>query len=191
MLPALVLPELLPLGVSAPPVAELLPNRPKYEKTLWRQLGWLRSVLASKFGADSSLLVSPANTKLGCCVAALVPVALAPEEDLKSIHGTATCLPPASELEGVVAEMLELAPGVVVVAPGVVLVLLVAPPAPPVTEITANSSLPEAGLMIVSLIAPISLPEELVTWAPVNWLPRTACCPMRPVALKIRLDQPD
>jgi len=29
-----VLPELLPLGVSAPPIAELPPDRPKYEKTL-------------------------------------------------------------------------------------------------------------------------------------------------------------
>lgn len=131
------------------------------------------------------MLLSPAKTKLGCCVPAIVvPVAFAAEEGLKSNQGTATCLPPASELEGVVAEVLD-------VAPGVVPVLLVAPPAPPVTEITANSSLPEPGLMIVSLIAPISLPEELVTWAPVNWLPRTACCPMRPVALKFRLDQPD
>jgi hypothetical protein len=32
-------PVLLPPGVNAPPVAELLPDNPKYEKTLWRQLG--------------------------------------------------------------------------------------------------------------------------------------------------------
>jgi hypothetical protein len=41
LVPWLLLPELLPLlpGVSAPPVAELLPDKPKYEKMLCRQLG--------------------------------------------------------------------------------------------------------------------------------------------------------
>lgn len=57
-------PLLLPPGVNAPPVAEL-PDRPKYENTLCRQLGWVRSVLVSKVGAESNLLESPANVKLG------------------------------------------------------------------------------------------------------------------------------
>jgi hypothetical protein len=37
-LPDVLEPLLLPLGLSAPPVAEL-PDNPKYENTLWRQLG--------------------------------------------------------------------------------------------------------------------------------------------------------
>jgi hypothetical protein len=61
----LLLPLLLELpGDSAPPVAEPAPDNPKYEKTLWRQLGWERSVVASKLGADCSLVASPLKTKL-------------------------------------------------------------------------------------------------------------------------------
>jgi hypothetical protein len=107
---------------------------------------------------------------------------LAPtEEDLSSIHGTATCLPevlavPMPLLGEVEVELVEL--------------LLVEPRLLP-RDNTANSSLPEPGLMIVSLIVPISLPEEDITCAPVNWLPRTASCPIRPVALKCLPDQPD
>ena len=37
-LESVLLPVLLPPGVNAAPVAELLPDKPKYEKTLWRQL---------------------------------------------------------------------------------------------------------------------------------------------------------
>ena len=37
-LESVLLPVLMPPGVNAPPVAELLPDKPKYEKTLWRQL---------------------------------------------------------------------------------------------------------------------------------------------------------
>jgi len=60
LLPAseeLLLSELVPLllelpGDSAPPVADPVPDNPKYENTLWRQLGCDKSVVASKFGAD-------------------------------------------------------------------------------------------------------------------------------------------
>lgn len=107
--------------------------------------------MASKFGADSSLLASPVKTKLGCCVLVLVPVALgvpALEEDRNNIHGTATCLPAAPEV-------LLLVP-VGVVAPELLLAVpaLVAP-APAFNEMTANSRRPEAGFTMVSLIAPI------------------------------------
>jgi len=126
--------------------------------------------LASKLGAESSLLVSPANTKLGVWPVMLVEVvlvevllgvvelAIPDEEILKSIQGTATCLPPAEAVEEVVPVALEL----------VSAVELVAPAALPLKERIANSSLPDEGLMIVSLIVPISLPEELLTWAPVS-----------------------
>jgi hypothetical protein len=111
--------------------------------------------LASKFGADCNLLVSPVKTKLGCSVLVLVPAALAAglEDGLKSIHGTATCLPPATEVGEVIPEGLDVAPGVGLIAPA---------PAPSFNEIIANSSRPEAGLTIVSVIVPTSLPEELV-----------------------------
>lgn len=148
---------------------------------LWRQLGWLKSVLASKFGADCNLLWSPANTKLGCCCELLALVLLEaaelpapPEDALNSIQGTTTCFPPATEVEELIPVLLA------EVLPAVELEL---PAAPPETEITANSSRPDAGLIIVSLMVPISLPDELLTCAPVSWLPRTGSCAMRPVAL--------
>lgn len=59
-----LLPELLLLGDSAAPVAELAPERPKKEYTLCFQLGCERSVVESKLGADCSLLWSPVNWKL-------------------------------------------------------------------------------------------------------------------------------
>ena len=140
--------------------------------------------MASKLGADSSLLASPVNTKLGCCVA-LVPLveeAPAVEAGRNSIQGTATCFPAAPEVLLVIPE----------VAPGVVLLVPLVDEAPaPLTEMTANSSRPEAGFTIVSLMVPISLPDEPVTCDPVSWLPRTASCPMRPVGLICRLLQPD
>ena len=78
-------------------------------------------------------------------------------EGRKSIHGTATCLPPTGEMAGLPdAPVLE----PVAVLPGVVPVALV--PVALVKEITANSSRPETGLTMVSLMAPTSLPEELV-----------------------------
>ena len=133
-------------------MAELLPDRPKYEKTLWRQLGWVRSVVASKFGAESSLLVSPANVNVGCCeleleleVALEAALVLAPEEEVrKSIHGTATCFPLPDALEALeeVAEVVEL--------DGDELEEL-----PPDNEITANSNRPEFGFTMKSLIVPI------------------------------------
>lgn len=86
-------------------MAELLPERPKYEKMLCRQPGWLRSVLASKLGADCNLLASPENVKLTCWPLVLLELKLLLlelEEDddgRRSIHGTATCLPEELLLE--------------------------------------------------------------------------------------------
>ena len=127
---------------------------------LWRQLGWLRSVLASKLGADSSLLASPEKVKLGCWpLVPARPLELPPLADgRKSIHGTATCLPAAPEVE-------EVAPGVVLVElPGLVLLLEeLAPEAPPLKEMTAHSTRPDAGSTMVSLMVPMSLPDEFFT----------------------------
>jgi hypothetical protein len=126
------------------------------------------------------LVVSPEKTNAGCWELELevVPTAdeLLPEEDArKSIQGTATCLP----LPEVLDELEDEIP------------VLLLPEFPPVNEITATSRRPECGLTIKSLIVPISLPDELVICAPVSWLPRTASCPIRPVALKCLPLQPD
>jgi hypothetical protein len=148
--------SLLP-GDSAPPVAvPLLPDMPKYEKMLWRQAGWLRSVLASNVGADCNLLASPLKTKLNCWPAELgVEDALLPapaiEDGRRRLQGTAICLP---VLEDVVLE----APGKVAEDLGPELL----------SERIAKSTRPEAGLMMTSLIVPASLPELLVIWAPVS-----------------------
>jgi hypothetical protein len=79
-------------------------------------------------------------------------------------------LPPATELEavvaagvvvkglvaeGVVAEGLDEVPSVELLLPASLLL--------PLNEIIANSSLPDEGLTMASLIVPISLPEEPVT----------------------------
>jgi len=148
-------PLLLPPGVDAPPVAELLPDRPKYENTLCRQLGWLRSVLVSNVGADSNLLESPANVKLGCIeleaeeLLLLAAEVELPEEDgRRSIHGTATCFPLADALDALLADVLEL---------GVEL------DEPPLKAIIPNSIRPEFGLTMKSLIVPIWLPDEPAT----------------------------
>jgi len=104
--------SLLP-GDSAPPVAVPLPDTPKYEKMLWRQPGWLRSVLASNVGADCNLLVSPVNTKLNCWpvepgVEGALPTAPAFEDGRRRLQGTAICLPVVEdvvlEVPGEVAE---------------------------------------------------------------------------------------
>ncbi len=203
LLPLEELPEELP-GDSAPPVAEPAPERPKYENTLWRQLGWERSVLASKLGADCSLEVSPENTNVYCWP--LVPVLLeavlleeleAPMLGRRSIQGTATCLPellavellelpdkdelelPAllrllEALPELVPEGLVLLPELEGLVPELLPEGLVAPPelpALPDNDKTAKSILPEAGLTMMSLMVPTSLPELLVTCAPVSWLP--------------------
>ena len=47
------------------------------------------------------------------------------------------------------------------------------------------------GLMMTSLMVPNSVPELPVTCAPVNWLARNSCRPMRPVGLKCPPVQPD
>ncbi len=124
-------------------------------------------MLASKFGADSNLLASPLKTKLGCWPLVLVPAVLEVElvlleEGRNNIHGTATCLPVPLKVDDVL-------PGVVVAVELELELLLLAPAVPaPLKEITANSRRPEAGLIIVSLIVPISLPDDPVICAPVS-----------------------
>lgn len=131
------------------------------------------------------MLASPVKTKLGCWAVELVLVALLEEpaldDGLKNIQGTATCLPDVPAVDamppGELAEDPRLedgdpglveAPGLVeeprlLADPGLLLVLLVAVPDAPLKEMTATSSRPEAGLTMMSLIVPISLPEELLT----------------------------
>jgi hypothetical protein len=165
---------------------------------LWRQPGWLRSVLASKFGADCSLLVSPENVKLSCCPLVLLEprLLLELEEDdgRRSIHGTATCLPeelleldrpellpeevplgllPLPELLLGVVELL-LPPNELLDEPDELPLGVELPPdeLPPVllelSDKIAKSIRPELGFIIVSLIVPRVSPEEPVTVAPIN-----------------------
>lgn len=127
---------------------------------------------ASKFGADCNLDVSPEKVKLGCCkleealpVTALADELAPDEEDLRSIHGTATCLPALLELAKLVSGLVllvepvglvELVDPVEPVDP-VVLVDPVEPMPEPLLlrESTANSTRPDAALIMVSLIVPI------------------------------------
>lgn len=132
------------------------------------------------------MLWSPANVNVGCCEVELTPDVLLPaEEARRSIHGTATCLPEAEALD----ELEELMPVLLVLELG--LVLLVPEDSFPLNEMTANSSRPEFGLTMKSLIVPIWVPDEPFTCAPVSWLPRNASWPIRPVALICRPLQPD
>jgi hypothetical protein len=133
------------------------------------------SVAASKLGADSSFVASPANTKVGCWLVLVVAPLPADVEGRKSIQGTATCLPAA-------VAVLEEDPRLVPLPPAALLSFklvvpdeaplkelvplgLAAPPVPPeeLSDKIANSTRPEPGLMIRSLIAPISVPELLIT----------------------------
>jgi len=113
-------------------------------------------------------VLSPLKTKLACCPAELVALEEprpAIKEGRSNIQGTATCLP-------LPAVAVPVAPTALV--PEVSVVEAALPDVPevpaPLREITAKSILPEAGLIIVSLMVPIWLPEEPVTCAPVNWL---------------------
>lgn len=114
--------------------------------------------MASNVGADCNLLVSPVNTKLYCWPLTLeleleAPLLLddPPIEGRSKLHGTATCLPVAEDdaLEALGEVPAALVPELL-------------------TESTAKSTRPNAGLMMTSLIVPTSLPELLVIWAPVN-----------------------
>ena len=132
-----LLPLLLPPGENEPPVAD--PGcTPKYEKTLWRQLGCVKSgqLLWVNEGALSSLLLSPVNTNDISSLpadalvledaAALLPYPSAPEGRI-SCQGIATSFsePEVVEMELVVdpgvdceeADELELAPVVLELLP--------------------------------------------------------------------------
>ena|SRR6185312_9364370 len=54
----------------------------------------------------------------------------------------------------------------------------------PFTDNSAKSTRPDDGLMRVSSIVAIRLPEESFTAAPLNCVARTECSPSLPVALK-------
>lgn len=92
------------------------------------------------------MLESPEKVKLGCCP--LVPPAAAVLLGRNSDQGTGTSFSP------------------------------VVPPPPALedglSEMTAKSIFPEAGLMMTSLMVPSVWPEESLTWAPVNWLARVS-----------------
>lgn len=107
------------------------------------------SALASKVGADCSLLVSPLKVKVGPMEPEVDDVGLELEPELEArskLHGTATCLPELDDVE---------APGLVANALEVEL-----DPAELFKEITAKSTLPEFGLMMTSWIVPRVSPEE-------------------------------
>lgn len=94
------------------------------------------------------------------------------DEARNSIQGTATCLPdPELDEEMPVLDVLDELEELVLL--GEVLevllgeLLLVLAPAPD-NEIMANSSRPDAGLTIVSLIVPTDVPELPRTGAPVS-----------------------
>jgi hypothetical protein len=118
-------------------------------------------VLASKVGADSSLVVSPVKVNDGCCdpapdvtedEVAEVEVDAPEEEALNNIHGTATCFPDPSELDEEIPVELEVDEELDELLGEVLLVL---EPAFPDNEMTANSRRPEAGLTMASLMVPI------------------------------------
>lgn len=177
-------PELLPLGELEPPVEELEP-RPKNERTLWRQLGWLKSVLASKLGADWSFEVSPANVNDCWPEEELeeldavddVPLLLSlPLAGRNKLQGTATCLPAPlelleDELEAELGEVeleLELGEVELELEPGELELEL----EPPLNERIAKSMRPEVGFTMQSLIVPRLSPELPWTVLPVSWLAR-------------------
>jgi len=155
-------------------------------------------VLASKFGADSSLLALPINVKLGCwrpVALGLVELLELELEGRRSIQGTATCFPPLELAELPELDEPDVSPppadpeeedddpelGLEVPWPDELPLVLVAEPLlDELSDTIANSILPEPGLMISSLIVPSVWPEELVTFAPVNWLARISWWPIMP-----------
>jgi len=188
-------PLLLPPGASEPPVAD--PGcTPKYEKTLWRQLGCVKSgqLLWLNEGAPSSFVLSPANTNDICSVldevAALVPYPSIPDGRI-NCHGTATNFSSPEVVVVVVepvvdpgvdweeGEELGLAPVVEDVEP-----LL----DDPEYEITAKSIRPDAGLIMTSSTLPKSSPVEVFILEPLSLLARITCWPIRPVALQRELE---
>lgn len=97
-----------------------------------------------------------------CCAVLEETVELLPLAGLSRLHGMATCfVPPAVELE--MAEVGDEVPVLPEVEALVSLELLV-----PLSESTAKSTLPEVGLMTISLIVPIVSPVEDFTSALVN-----------------------
>jgi len=62
--------------------------------------------------------------------------------------------------------------------------------AAPFNDSNAKSIRPDLGLMIVSSIVAICLPEESFTAAPINCVARTECSPSLPVALKCLVLKP-
>jgi hypothetical protein len=132
------------------------------------------SALVSRLGADCSLVVSPLNVNVWLPEDKDALVVLLPDMDgFNKLHGTATCLPELDEVSLVLAAELV---GDVPDADD--------EPAP-LREMTANSTRPELGLIMTSLIVPRPSPDEDCTCELLSCDARMACWPMeRPVALK-------
>ncbi len=126
----------------------------------------------SRLGADCSLLVSPLKVswQLDDELVLLLRLELLEPlldiDDLNKLHGTATCLPELDDVSLVVDEGLVVDDdGVVVDEDGLVEDEVdeddeLEDEPEPLKEITANSTLPEFGLMMVSLIVPRFSPDE-------------------------------
>jgi hypothetical protein len=108
--------------------------------------------------------MSPEYVNICCPLEEVVELSVFAE--CSNVHGTTTCLaPPAVALvdELAVPEVVEDVP--VVTEEGVLVPVV---PDEPVRERTAKSTLPEAGLMMRSLIVPTDSPDEDFTSALVN-----------------------
>ena len=177
-----------PLLPSEPPIPEV-GLTPKYENTLCFHPGCDKSLVTSNDGADCSLLVSPVNTKVCWPMLPLDELdvlELIPELELElellgfnKAQGTATCLPAPLEVELLVPSVLPELDVPELEVPELLVPLLELPgeelaPEEPLEvpellkERIAHSSLPEAGLMITSLIVPNESPEVDCTVEPVN-----------------------
>jgi hypothetical protein len=158
-----LVPEVDPPEDSAAPVDEL-PLTPKCENTLCRHPGDDKSVLESKLGADCNLLWSPVNANV-CPELELEPMPLLAErlelpDGRSNAQGTATCFPLLEELApGEEVELEVSAEAVPLVSETELLEL------PPLSEITAKSTFPDAGLISTSLMVPIDWPEDDVMLA--------------------------
>jgi hypothetical protein len=102
---------------------------------------------------------------------------LPPPEARKRFQGTTICFPLPEE--GLLPNLLFEDVSELVVE----LLALAELPAPPLNERTANSTRPELGLIMMSLIVPRASPEEDLICELFNWLAGIAFWPERPVAL--------
>ena len=125
------------------------------------------SALVSKLGADCSLLVSPLKVswhdddELELLRLELLEP-LPDMDDFNKLHGMATCLPALDEVSPVLEEGLVVEDVGLVVEDGLVEDDVDELEDEPelLSDSTANSTLPELGLMIVSLMVPRFSPDD-------------------------------